>query len=242
LDLWRTLKREWKMQSKESYIATRNKRSRSAASIAMLVGTAIAIGLFCLTLAIAQARSPSLSSSKIAADAMPPTTAKAPLPKPRPSSEVTKERLATGQEAVPPNTKPRLAPAVPARDRRPNIQPRAVERQVAGRITIADGMLVLPVVAYYGRPVILDVPKLGYVELSEQRYARIYTKLTSNRPEQVDEAMGMLRVIKETEDAEVAARLRGPVNDTADIADSPDGFYPGDLSVPIKLRARSRID
>src|SRR5438128_4040870 len=40
-------------------------------------------------------------------------------------------------------------------------RPRAVERNIGRRITIAGGVLVLPEVAYYGVPVILDVPGLG---------------------------------------------------------------------------------
>src|SRR5436305_10791156 len=48
---------------------------------------------------------------------------------------------------------------------------RAVEREVAGRVAVGSAVLVLPTVAYFGVPIILDVPDLGYVELSEQRYA-----------------------------------------------------------------------
>src|SRR5260370_24209501 len=44
------------------------------------------------------------------------------------------------------------------------VHPRAVYREVARRINIAGGVLVLPVVAYYGGPLILNVPDLGYVD------------------------------------------------------------------------------
>ena len=40
-------------------------------------------------------------------------------------------------------------------------RPRAVYREVARRINIAGDILVLPVVVYYGVPVILNVPELG---------------------------------------------------------------------------------
>src|SRR5262249_27505209 len=40
---------------------------------------------------------------------------------------------------------------------------RAVIREVARRISVGGGVLVLPEVAYYGVPVILDVPGIGLV-------------------------------------------------------------------------------
>lgn len=49
------------------------------------------------------------------------------------------------------------------------VRPRAVYREVARRINIAGGVLVLPVVVYYGVPVILNVPELGYVDVQENR-------------------------------------------------------------------------
>src|SRR2546428_13106220 len=68
-------------------------------------------------------------------------------------------------------------------------RPRAVERNIGRRITIAGGVLVLPEVAYYGVPVILDVPGLGFVDVPEDEYARLYEKLSSSDPEQIDAAM-----------------------------------------------------
>jgi hypothetical protein len=88
-------------------------------------------------------------------------------------------------------------------------RPGAVVRKVALRITVAGGVLVLPEVAYYGVPIILDVPDLGYVEVSEDKYARLYEQLSSSDREQVDEAIASLRAIKSTEDAEAEAARRG---------------------------------
>jgi hypothetical protein len=73
------------------------------------------------------------------------------------------------------------------------VRPRAVHREVARRINIAGGVLVLPVVVYHGVPVILNVPELGYVDVPEDEYARLYDKLSSSDPEQVQEAMSSLR-------------------------------------------------
>src|SRR6266480_3412735 len=78
-------------------------------------------------------------------------------------------------------------------------RPRAVERNVGRRITITGGVLVLPEVAYYGVPVILDVPGLGYVDVPEDEYARLYEKLSSSDSEQVQDAMSSLRRIKALE-------------------------------------------
>jgi len=89
-------------------------------------------------------------------------------------------------------------------------RPRAVYREPARRINIAGGVLVLPVVAYYGVPVILNVPELGYVDVPEDEYARLYDKLSSSDSELVQEAMSSLRKLKELEEAEVEAAQRGP--------------------------------
>jgi len=89
-------------------------------------------------------------------------------------------------------------------------RPRAVYREPARRINIAGGVLVLPVVVYYGVPVILNVPELGYVDVPEDEYARLYDKLSSSDSEQVQEAMSSLRKLKELEEAEVEAAQRGP--------------------------------
>jgi hypothetical protein len=70
---------------------------------------------------------------------------------------------------------------------------RAVYREPARRISIAGGVLVLPAVVYYGVPVILNVPELGYVDVPEDEYARFYDKLSSSDSELVQEAMSSLR-------------------------------------------------
>ena len=58
------------------------------------------------------------------------------------------------------------------------VRRRAVYREPARRINIAGGVLVLPAVVYYGVPVILNVPELGYVDVPEDEYARLYDKLS----------------------------------------------------------------
>jgi len=90
------------------------------------------------------------------------------------------------------------------------VRRRAVYREPARRINVAGGVLVLPVVVYYGVPVILNVPELGYVDVPEDEYARLYDKLSSSDSEQVQEAMSSLRKLKELEEAEVEAAQRGP--------------------------------
>jgi hypothetical protein len=85
------------------------------------------------------------------------------------------------------------------------VRRRAVYREPARRINIAGGVLVLPAVVYYGVPVILNVPELGYVDVPEDEYARLYDKLSSSDSEQVQEAMSSLRKLKEREEAEVEA-------------------------------------
>ena len=114
------------------------------------------------------------------------------------------------------------------------VHPRAVYREVARRINIAGGVLVLPVVAYYGVPVILNVPKLGYVDVPEGEYARLYDKLSSSDSEQVQEAMSSLRKLKELEEAEIEAAQRGP--ERIEPADPPD------LSEPIFFDSPSRAE
>src|SRR6516165_10246474 len=113
-------------------------------------------------------------------------------------------------------------------------RPRAVYREPARRINIAGGVLVLTVVAYYGVPVILNVPELGYVDVPEDEYARLYDKLSSSDPEQVQEGMSSLRKLKELEEAEVEAARRGPERM------EPDN--PQDLSEPIFFGSPSRAE
>src|SRR5262249_30489983 len=111
---------------------------------------------------------------------------------------------------------------------------RAVYREPARRSNIAGGVLVLPVVAYYGVPVILNVPELGYVDVPEDEYARLYDKLSSSDSSLVQEAMSSLRKLKELEEAEVEAAQRGP-----------EGMEPADredLSEPIFFDSPSRAE
>jgi hypothetical protein len=114
------------------------------------------------------------------------------------------------------------------------VRPRAVYREPARRINIAGGVLVLPAVVYYGVPVILNVPELGYVDVPEDEYARLYDKLSSSDSELVQEAMSSLRKLKELEEAEVEAAQRGP-----------EGMEPPDredLSEPIFFDSPSRAE
>jgi len=111
---------------------------------------------------------------------------------------------------------------------------RAVYREPARRINIAGGVLVLPVVVYYGVPVILNVPELGYVDVPEDEYARLYDKLSSSDSELVQEAMSSLRKLKELEEAEVEALQRAPERV------EPDDTQ--DLSEPIFFGSPSRVE
>ena len=113
-------------------------------------------------------------------------------------------------------------------------RPRAVYREPARRINIAGGVLVLPVVVYYGVPVILNVPELGYVDVPEDEYARLYDKLSSSDSEQVQEAMSSLRKLKELEEAEVEAAQRGP--------ERMEPANREDLSEPIFFGSPSRTE
>jgi hypothetical protein len=120
------------------------------------------------------------------------------------------------------------------------VRPRAVYRGIARRINIADGVLALPKVVYYGVPVILDVPGLGFVDVPEDEYARLYEKLSSSNSEQVEEAMSSLRRLKALEDAEVEAHERGPERaGPGDIQDS-SGRISRDLSEPVFFHSRGQ--
>ena len=94
------------------------------------------------------------------------------------------------------------------------VRPRAVYREISRRIEIAGGVLALPKVEYYGVPVILDVPGLGFVDVPEDEYARLYEKLSSSDSGQVQEAMSALRRFKEAEEAEVEALQQRAENGT----------------------------
>jgi len=114
------------------------------------------------------------------------------------------------------------------------VRRRAVYREPARRINVAGGVLVLPVVVYYGVPVILNVPELGYVDVPEDEYARLYDKLSSSDSEQVQEAMSSLRKLKELEEAEVEAAQRGP--------ERMEPANREDLSEPIFFNSPSRTE
>ena len=112
------------------------------------------------------------------------------------------------------------------------VRPRVAHRELSRRIDIAGGVLALPKVEYYGVPVILDVPGLGFVDVPEDEYARLYEKLSSSDSRQVEEAMSSLRRIKALEEAEVEALERGP-----------ERAGPGDvqdLSEPIFFHSRGQ--
>jgi hypothetical protein len=121
------------------------------------------------------------------------------------------------------------------------VRPRAVYRGISRRINIADGVLALPKVVYYGVPVILDVPGLGFVDVPEDEYARIYEKLSSSNSELVEEAMSSLRRIKASEEAEVEAHERGPERTgPGDVRDLSGRISKEDLSEPIFFRSRGQ--
>jgi hypothetical protein len=120
---------------------------------------------------------------------------------------------------------------------------RAVHREIARRIAITGGVLVLPVVAYYGVPVILEVPEIGSVLVSEESYAKLYDQLSSPDPQQVDLGMAALRTIKANETIEQAQS--GPVNmvpaDAEPLESSArDLSEPVSFSSPTKRRPRPR--
>jgi len=114
------------------------------------------------------------------------------------------------------------------------VRRRAVYREPARRINIAGGVLVLPAVVYYGVPVILNVPELGYVDVPEDEYARLYDKLSSSDSALVQEAMSSLRKLKELEEAEVEAAQRGP--------ERMEPANRGDLSEPIFFERAPRTE
>jgi len=123
---------------------------------------------------------------------------------------------------------------------------RAVHREIACRIAITGGVLVLPVVAYYGVPVILEVPEIGSVLVSEESYAKLaklYDQLSSPDPQQVDLGMAAPRTIKANETIEQAQS--GPVNmvpaDAEPLESSArDLSEPMSFSSPTKRRPRPR--
>ena len=118
-------------------------------------------------------------------------------------------------------------------------RPRAVLREMGRRVPIADGILALPAVAFYGAPVILDVPGLGYVDVPEDEYARLYDQLTSPDADQIESAMAALGKIKAAEDAAIEAAQRRPDNpEPADVAGAAHSDDQRDLSTPIWFGSR----
>jgi len=120
------------------------------------------------------------------------------------------------------------------------VRPRAVYREITRRINIAGGVLALPTVAYYGVPVILDVPGLGFVDVPEDEYGRLYERLSSSDSEQVEEAMSSLRRIKALEEAEVEAHERGPERTGPGDTHGFSGRISKDLSEPIFFPSRGQ--
>ena len=120
------------------------------------------------------------------------------------------------------------------------VRPRAVYREITRRINVAGGVVALPKVVYYGVPVILDVPGLGFVDVPEDEYARLYEKLSSSDSEQVEEAMSSLRRIKALEEAEVEAHERGPERTGPDEIQGLSGRISKDLSEPIFFHSRGQ--
>src|SRR5258705_845185 len=120
------------------------------------------------------------------------------------------------------------------------VRARAVYRELSRRINIAGGVLALPKVVYYGLPVILDGPGLGFVDGPEDEYARLYEKLSSSDSEQVEEAMSSLRGIKALEEAEVEAHERGPERTGPGDIQDLSGRISKDLSEPIFFHSRGQ--
>jgi hypothetical protein len=120
------------------------------------------------------------------------------------------------------------------------VRPRAVYRELSRRIEIAGGALALPKVEYYGVPVILDVPGLGFVDVHEDEYAGLYEKLLSSDSGQVEEAMSSLRRIKASEEAEVEAHERGPERAGPGDVQDLSGRISGDLSEPIFFHSKGK--
>jgi hypothetical protein len=120
------------------------------------------------------------------------------------------------------------------------VRPRAAYREITRRINIAGGVLALPKVVYYGVPVILDVPGLGFVDVPEDEYARLYEKLSSSDSEQVQEAMSSLRRIKALEESEVEAHERGPERTGPGDIQDLSGHISKDLSEPIFFHSRGQ--
>jgi hypothetical protein len=113
---------------------------------------------------------------------------------------------------------------------------RTLHREIARRIVIRGGVLVLPVVAYNGVPVILEVPEIGSVLVSEENYANLYDQLSSPDPQQVELGIAALRAIKANEAVEQAQG--GPINMVP--ADVEPESSARDLSEPVSFSSPSK--
>jgi hypothetical protein len=81
---------------------------------------------------------------------------------------------------------------------------------------------------------------LGFVDVPEDEYARLYEKLSSSDSEQVEEAMSSLRGIKALEEAEVEAHERGPERTGPGDIQDLSGRISKDLSEPIFFHSRGQ--
>ena len=85
------------------------------------------------------------------------------------------------------------------------------------------------------------MPGLGFVDVPEDEYARLYGRLPSSDSQQVEEAMSSLRRIKALEEAEVEAHQRGPERaGPGDVRDLSGRISKEDLSEPIFFHSRGQ--
>jgi hypothetical protein len=134
-----------------------------------------------------------------------------------------------GQDAPQPQSRTNQSP-LPGVKQQPNtalqqVRPRVAPRELSRRIDVAGGVLALPKVEYYGVPVILDVPGLGFVDVPEDEYPQLYEKLLSSDSEQVQEAISALRRFKEAEEALVEALQHAPRMEPDDIQDLSEPIF-----------------
>jgi hypothetical protein len=84
-----------------------------------------------------------------------------------------------------------------------------------GGISVAGGVLALPEVPITVVPIILDVPAVGSVEVSEEEYARLFKQLSSSDQAQIDGAIALLRAIKAARQPRMQrSRRRTTANET----------------------------
>ena len=171
----------------------------------------------------------------------------APLPVIKPKlirSPAAAGNVGAGQDALQPQSRTDRPPLTGV-EQQPSsavqqVRPRAVYREITRRINIAGGVVALPKVVYYGVPVILDVPGLGFIDVPEDEYARLYEKLLSSDSKQVEEAVSSLRRIKALEEAEVEAHERGPERTGPGDIQESSGRISKDLSEPIFFHSRGQ--